>query len=116
MSHSAILRMSHFAGTRNSLWLPSSEVRAPTTWSTLGSSSSTRTRSGMRSLGYVMSASVHTTMSPRACWVPMRRTVPAPPLRRNDTTRTLSKSTSAFSNTSSVESVDASSTAMSSYS
>src|SRR6266536_3902379 len=34
-----------------------------------------------------MSASVQTTMSPRACWVPIRRTVPLPPLRGKCTTR-----------------------------
>ena len=41
----------------------------------------------MRSLGYVMSASVHTTMSPRASRVPIRRAVPEPPLRRNGMSR-----------------------------
>ena len=35
----AILRMTHFAGTRAHLWVPSSVVRAPTTWSTSGLSS-----------------------------------------------------------------------------
>ena len=33
VSHSATLRMNHLAGTRAHLWVPSSVVRAPTTWS-----------------------------------------------------------------------------------
>jgi hypothetical protein len=36
-----------------------------------------------------MSASVQTTISPCACWVPIRRAVPEPPLRRNGITRML---------------------------
>ena len=31
--YEASLRMNRLAGTRNALWVPSSEVRAPTTWS-----------------------------------------------------------------------------------
>ena len=50
-SRSAILRMTHLAGTRSSLWLPCSLVRAPTTWSIVGSVSSMVTSSGMRSFG-----------------------------------------------------------------
>ncbi len=38
-SELAILRMTHFAGTRAHLWVPSSVVRAPTTWSISGFSS-----------------------------------------------------------------------------
>ena len=44
---SASLRMNHFAGTRSSLCLPASDVRAPTTWSTVGSASSVATSSGI---------------------------------------------------------------------
>ena len=50
-SFSAIFRMTHFAGTRRNLWVPSSLVRAPTTWSYVGSSSSIATSSGIRSFG-----------------------------------------------------------------
>ena len=35
-SDSAILRMTHFAGTRRNFFVPCSLVRAPTTWSTSG--------------------------------------------------------------------------------
>ena len=45
--------------------MPCSLVRAPTTWSIVGSFSRIWTSSGIRSFGYVMSASVHTTISPR---------------------------------------------------
>ena len=51
VSRSAILRMNHFAGTRRILCVPSSLVRAPTTWSYDGSSRSIRTSSGIRSFG-----------------------------------------------------------------
>ena len=50
LSFSASLRMSHLAGTRSSLWVPSSLVRAPTIMSYVGSSS-IATNSGIRSLG-----------------------------------------------------------------
>ena len=51
VSRSASLRMNHLAGTRSSLWLPSSLVRAPMTWSVPGSFSSIWTSSGIRSFG-----------------------------------------------------------------
>ena len=62
-----------------------------------------------------MSASVQTTISPLACCVPIRRTVPAPPLRGKCTTRIRGRFGSAARSRSSVASVDASSTAISSY-
>ncbi len=71
--------------------MPCSLVRAPTTWSIVGSFSRIWTSSGIRSFGYVMSASVHTTISPRARWVPIRRTVPEPLLRWKLTTSILGK-------------------------
>ena len=43
--------MNHLAGTRSSLCVPSSVVRAPTTWSSVASFSSIWTNSGMRSFG-----------------------------------------------------------------
>ena len=46
--YDASLRMNHLAGTRNALCVPSSVVRAPTTWSWPSSSS---TSSGMRWFG-----------------------------------------------------------------
>jgi len=115
VSFSAILRMTHLAGIRSSRCEPFSTVRAPTTWSIEGSASRMPTSSGIRSLGYVMSASVHTTISPRAILDPMRRTVPAPPLRANSITRRCGYSMAALFSTSSVPSVDASSTARTSY-
>jgi hypothetical protein len=87
--------MNHFAGTRRNLCDPSSVVRAPTTWSIDSSFSSTAIRSGIRSFGYDMSASVHTTISPRASCDPIRRTVPDPPLRWNARTRMCGKRGSA---------------------
>ncbi len=51
VSRSATLRMNHLAGTRSILCVPSSLVRAPTTWSIDGSVSRTSTRSGIRSFG-----------------------------------------------------------------
>src|SRR5512135_1192501 len=62
-----------------------------------------------------MSASVQTTISPLACCVPIRRTVPAPPLRGKCTTRIRGRFGSAARSRSSVASLDASSTAISSY-
>ena len=62
-----------------------------------------------------MSASVHTTISPRASWVPIRRAVPDPPLRRKAMTRRLPNVSAAPSSTSSVSSVEASSMQSSSY-
>ncbi len=61
-----------------------------------------------------MSASVHTTMSPRACWVPMRRTVPEPLLWENGITRMSGNRAAASVSRSRVASVEQSSTASSS--
>jgi hypothetical protein len=61
-----------------------------------------------------MSASVHTTMSPRACWLPMRRTVPEPLLCWNAMIRMFGKRGSASRSRSSVASVEQSSMASSS--
>ena len=62
-----------------------------------------------------MSASVHTTISPRALSVPIRRAVPEPPLRRNGMTRIVRElRASAAASTASVSSVEASSMASSS--
>jgi len=72
--------MNILAGTRKTLSVPCSEVRAPTTWS---KPSSSATSSGMRSLGYVMSTSVHTTIRPRAARVPYLRAEPEPRLVPN---------------------------------
>ena len=62
-----------------------------------------------------MSASVHTTISPLARWVPIRRTVPEPLLRWKFTTSSFGKRAAASYSFSSVLSVDASSTHISSY-
>ena len=69
----------------------------------------------MRSFGYVMSASVHTTISPRASCVPILRTVPDPPLRWNARTRMFGNRGSASRSLARVWSVEKSSTATSSY-
>ena len=114
-SRSATLRMTHLAGTRRNLWVPCSVVRAPTTWSTSWLSSRYWTNSGIRSFGYVMSASVQTTIFPYASLVPMRRAVPEPPLRRNGISRMLGKRGSASWSTLRVLSVDLSSITSSSY-
>lgn len=62
-----------------------------------------------------MSASVHTTISPRASWLPIRRTVPDPPLRWNALIRMFGKRGAASCRRASVSSVEQSSTASSSY-
>jgi hypothetical protein len=62
-----------------------------------------------------MSASVHTTISPLARWVPMRRTVPDPLLRWKCTTSICGKRGAASYSLASVPSVDESSTHISSY-
>jgi hypothetical protein len=51
VSRSASLRTNHLAGTRAILIVPSSLVRAPTTWSIVGSSSRIAASSGIRSFG-----------------------------------------------------------------
>ena len=56
------LRMNHLAGTRRLFIVPSSVVRAPTTWSY---PSSSLTSCGIVSFGYVMSTSVQTVTRPR---------------------------------------------------
>ena len=56
-----------------------------------------------------MSASVHTTIWPRASWVPIRRTVPEPPLRRNATIFSRGNRGAASRSRASVPSLDASS-------
>ena len=115
-SRSATLRITHFAGTRRNLCVPSSVVRAPTTWSTSGLSIEVlrRTRGCARSGRSCRRRSTR-RYRPYASAVPIRRAVPEPPLRRNGISRMCGKCGSASCRTLSVPSVDLSSMTSSSY-